>query len=104
MPESVGKNHPQYGIVYDLKFDIKEGILPGNVIIGTSDDISAFIAKSGHRLKNISDYGTNRKMEQITSEITLATKNIVEANQMQSFYNRFAASGLDRLHANLNID
>lgn len=91
-------------IVYDLKFDIKEGTLPGSAIIGTPGEISAFITKASHRLKEISHYGTNRKMEQITSEITLTTKNLVEAKQMQSFYNSLAASGLDRLHANLNID
>lgn len=46
----------------------------------------------------------NGGMEELPCEITLSTKIIVEAQQMEAHYNSLAASGLARLHANLNID
>jgi hypothetical protein len=92
-------------IVYGLKFDTKEGTLAGRMIITicTKPERGALPGKTIQRLEWPAQ-GANVIMEEITGEITLATKNLLEAKQMQSFYNELAASGLARLHANLSID
>lgn len=78
-------------IVYELKF---RAIVEMQVL---NDVVN-------HLEKNFVSHRADTKMTEITSEITLTTKNLVEAKQMQPLYNSLAASGLTRLHVNLNID